>query len=94
MMAEQNEIYKHLEEVVADIRKVNADTIKYAKELQIVFFNLEIESAHIKEVNGIAVIAEELKRILDKMVDANTQLVSNDREKLNVTMEQLKEILK
>ena len=94
MMAEQNEIYKHLEEVVADIRKVNADTIKYAKELQIVFFNLEIESAYIKEANGIAVIAEELKRILDKMVDANTQLVSNDREKLNVTMEQLKEILK
>ena len=90
---ENIEVYKSLEEIVADIRKVNAETMRYSKELQIVFLNLAIESAHITQANGIAEIAVELKRILDKMIDVNDKLVSNDREKLNATMLQIKELL-
>lgn len=87
------EIYDNLYNLVTHVDTISKANLKYAKELQIVLYNLEIESAHINEANGLLAIAEELSRILNNIIKSTNELIKEDDEVIEGTMNELKGVL-
>ena len=60
----------------------NNTEIELTAKLKILLFNLQIEGAHLKEKNGIGVIAIELQKIIAQLHDSTYDLVKTDRQHL------------
>lgn len=57
--------------------KLTKEIDKAIRDLKLIIFNLEIESAHLTEPNGIGVISEELMRIIDRMENEIQELMKD-----------------
>jgi len=79
-----------INEVFTHVKETDDEILDITNNLNIILINLQIENAHIKQNTGIEPIAKDLERNINKIKSSVTQLVKDNRNRLNEALEVLK----
>jgi hypothetical protein len=79
-----------INEVFTQVKETDDEILDITNNLNIILINLQIENAHIKQNTGIEPIAKDLERNINKIKSSVTQLVKDNRNRLNEALEVLK----
>lgn len=90
---ENKQALDNIKEIFNQVAKTDDQIIKSAESLKVVLLNLKIEQFRIKQTTGISPIVEKLASEINNIEQTIKDLIGNNRQLLNESIEKLEEIV-